>query len=323
MKNVLRVTAGALAAALIPIAASAQQYPVKPVRIVVGFPAGGGTDIVARILGQKLADYLGQQVLVDNRGGASGRIGTDYVAKAAPDGYTLLMAHIAAVSILPSLEAKLPYDPEKDFEPISLVAIAPQLLVVNPSLPVRTVADLVAYAKTKPGQLQFASPGVGTVQHLAGELFKLTTKVDMVHVPYKGTGLSIVDLLAGQVHLDFAAIPPVMVHVKAGKLRPIAVTSNKRYSMLPDIPTVAEGGVKGFEMSTWWGLVAPAGVSPDVIRQLHATTIKALQYPEIKERIATVGAEPVGSTPEQFAAFIRSERAKYAEIITRAQIKSE
>jgi tripartite-type tricarboxylate transporter receptor subunit TctC len=324
MTSVLRVTVAAIATVLTAFPAFAQQYPSKPLRLVVGFPAGGGTDIIARIMAEKLSELLGQPVVVDNRGGASGRIATEYVAKAAPDGYTLLMGHIAALAILPSLEAKLPYDPERDLAPIALAAIAPNLLVVYPGLPVRTVRELVDYARARPGQLHFASPGRGTVQHLAGELFNLVAKVNTVHVPYKGTALSIVDLLVGQqVQLDFAAIPPVMVHVKAGKLRPIAVTSEKRYSLLPEIPTVSESGLAGFAMSTWWGVLAPAALAPETLARLNSLTTKTLQYPLVRERMAKVGAEPAGNAPGEFAAFIRSERAKYAVVVKEARIKPE
>jgi tripartite-type tricarboxylate transporter receptor subunit TctC len=212
--------------------------------MAIGFPPGGGTDIVGRIATQKLSEVLGQQVLPDNRGGASGQIAAEVVAKATPDGYTVMMAHIAAMSILPSL-INLPYDPAKDFAPISLVAIAPNLLVVHPSLPVRNVKDLIALAKARPSQLQFASPGSGTVQHLAGELFKLQARVDMLHIPYKGAGQSIIDLVSGQIHLDFDTIPTVINHVKQGRLRAIAVTSEKRFSLLPEYPSISEAGVPG------------------------------------------------------------------------------
>jgi tripartite-type tricarboxylate transporter receptor subunit TctC len=298
-----------------------QQYPARPIRMIIGFPPGGGTDIVGRIVGQKLSEALGQQILPDNRGGAGGLIGAEQAARAAPDGYTVMMAHIAAISILPSLISKLPYDPQKDFAPISLVAIGPNLLVVHPSLPARSVKELVALAKARPGQLQYASPGAGTVQHLAGELFKLQAKVDMLHVPYKGSGQSIVDLIAGHVHLDFDSVPPVLPHVRSGRLRALAVTSEKRFSILPDIPTVTEGGVPGFDMSTWWGLVAPAAVSKDIIARLQAETVKVLRQPDVKEKIAFAGADTVGNTAEEFAAFIRAERAKYARIVKDANIK--
>jgi len=323
MKIVLRalIAAGLLAACA--TSALGQTYPNRAVRMVMGFPPGGGTDIVGRIVAQKLSEVFGQQVLPDNRGGASGQIAAELVAKAPPDGYTIMMVHIAAISILPSLIPKLPYDAEKDFAPISLVAFGPNLLVVHPSLPVRTVNELIALARSKPGQIHYASPGAGTVQHLAGELFKLQAKVDMLHVPYKGSGQSIVDLVAGQVHLDFDSVPPVINHVKAGRLRALAVTSAKRFSLLPEMPTISESGVPGFDMSTWWGLVAPAGVNKDVVGRLHGETVKLLRQADVKERIANVGAEVVGNTPEEFGAYIRSERAKYAKIVKAANIKLE
>jgi tripartite-type tricarboxylate transporter receptor subunit TctC len=321
MSKLGRVTAAIVAAALIPMAASAQQYPTRAIRMVIGFPPGGGTDIVGRIVAQKLSESLGQQVLPDNRGGASGQIGTEIVAKAAPDGYTLLMAHVAALSILPSLVPKLPFDPAKDFAPVSLAAIAPNLLVVHPSLPVRSVKDLVALARARPGELQFSSVGSGSIQHIAGEMFKLQAKVNMLHVPYKGSGQSIIDLVSGQIHMDFGAIPPVLSHVKSGRLRAIAVTSEKRFSLLPEIPTIAEGGVPGFDMSTWWGLVAPAGVPKEVVTRLHTETAKILRQADVKEKLANVGADPGGNSPEEFAAFIRAERTKYARVVKDAQIK--
>ena len=317
----LRQWVAALACAAAAGGAAAQQYPAKAIRMVIGFPPGGGTDIVGRIVAQKLSESLGQQVLPDNRGGAAGQIGTEIVAKAPADGYTVLMAHIAALSILPSLLPKLPYDPVKDFAPVSLAAIAPNLLVVHPSLPVKTVKDLVALAKARPGQLQFSSVGSGSVQHIAGEMFKLQARVHMLHVPYKGSGQSIIDLVSGQIHMDFGAIPPVLAHVKSGRLRPVAVTSEKRFSLLPEIPTVAEGGLPGFDMSTWWGLVAPSGVGKDVVVKLHAETAKLLRDRDVREKLANVGAEPVGNSPEEFGAFIRAERAKYAKVVKEAQIK--
>jgi len=311
-----------LAAVLTPCgAALGQAYPAKAIRMVVGFPPGGGTDIVGRIIAQKLSDAVGQQVIVDNRGGASGQLAAEIVAKSAPDGYTIMMAHIAAIAILPSLVSKLPYDAQKDFAPISLAAIGPNLLVVHPSVPAHTVKELIALAKAHPGQLQYASPGAGTVQHLAGELFKLQAKVDILHVPYKGSGQSIVDLIAGQVHMDFDAIPPVINYVRQGKLRAIAVTSAKRSQQLPDIPTIEESGVPGFDMSTWWGLVAPAAVGKDVVSKLAGETVNLLKQPDVREKIAFVGADPVGNSPEEFAAFIRSETEKYARIVKAANIK--
>jgi tripartite-type tricarboxylate transporter receptor subunit TctC len=303
--------------------ALAQQYPAKPIRMIIGFPPGGGTDIIGRIVAVRMSEGLKQQILVDNRGGASGQIAADLTAKAPPDGYTVMMAHIAAVSILPSLYPKLPYDPVRDFAPISLVAISPQMVVVHPSLPVKSIKELIALAKARPGQVHYASPGIGTVQHFAGELFKLQAKVDMLHVAYKGAGPSVIDLIAGHVQISFDVIPVVINHVKAGKLRAIAVTSEKRTTLMPDLPTVNEAGMKGFDLSTWWGLVAPAAVNREVVTRLHRETVRALGLPDVKERIAANGADVVGNSPEEFAAFIRNERDKYARIAREANIKLE
>ena len=323
MKILLRVTTLLFASLAVTGPVAAQQYPAKPIRMIIGFPPGGGTDIVGRIVGQRLSETLGQQILPDNRGGASGQIAAELTAKSPPDGYTIMMAHIAAISILPTLIAKLPYDSIRDFAPITLVAIGPNFLVVHPSVPARSVKELVALAKARPGQLHYASPGAGTVQHLAAELFKLQARVDMLHVPYKGSGQSIVDLIAGHVHLNFDSVPPVLPHVRSGRLRALAVTSEKRFSILPDIPTVTESGVPGFDLSTWWGLVAPAAVSKDIIARLQGETVKLLRQPDVKEKIAFAGADTVGNTAEEFAAFIRAERAKYARIVKDAHIKIE
>ena len=303
--------------------ALAQQYPVKPIRMIIGFPPGGGTDIIGRIVAQRMSEGLKQQILVDNRGGASGQIAADLAAKAPPDGYTVMMAHIAAMSILPSLYPKLPYDPVRDFAPISQVGVSPQMVVVHPSLPVKNIKELIALARARPGQIHYASPGIGTVQHLAGELFNLQARVNMVHVAYKGAGPSVIDLIAGHVQLSFDVIPVVVNHVKAGKLRAIAVTSEKRTTLMPDLPTVNEAGLKGFDLSTWWGLVAPAAVNKDVVARLHAETVRALGLADVKERIAANGADVVGSSPAEFAAFIRNERDKYARIARDANIKLE
>jgi tripartite-type tricarboxylate transporter receptor subunit TctC len=321
MKTLLRFTALLFVFASIAGPAAAQQYPAKAVRMIIGFPPGGGTDIIGRIVAQRMSEGLKQQILPDNRGGASGQIGAELAVKSPPDGYTIMMAHIAAMSILPSLYPKLPYDPVRDFAPISLVAISPQLVVAHPSLPVKNIKELIALAKARPGEIHYASVGNGTVQHLAGELFNLQAGVRMVHVPFKGGGPSALNLVAGHVQLSFDVIPVVIGHVKAGKLRPIAVTSEKRTPLMPDVPTVNENGLKGFDLATWWGLVAPAGVGKDVIARLHGETVKALQLADVKERIAANGADVVGNSPEEFASFIRSERAKYARIVKDANIR--
>lgn len=321
MKTILKTIALLLLAAAGP--ALAQQYPAKPIRMIIGFPPGGGTDIIGRIVAQRMSEGMKQQILPDNRGGASGQIAAELAANAPPDGYTVMMAHIAAMSILPSLYPKLPYDPVRDFAPISLVAISPQLVVVHPSLPVKNIKELIALAKARPNEIHYASAGIGTVQHFAGELFNLRAGVKMVHVPFKGGGPSALNLVAGHVQLSFDVIPVVINQVKAGKLRPIAVTAEKRTPLMPDVPTVSEGGLKGIELATWWGLVAPAAVDKEVVTQLHGETVKALQQSDIRRRIADNGADVVGNSPEEFAAFIRNERAKYARIVKEANIKLE
>jgi tripartite-type tricarboxylate transporter receptor subunit TctC len=301
----------------------AQQYPAKPIRMIIGFPPGGGTDIIGRIVAIRLSEVLGQQILPDNRGGASGQIAAELTAKAPPDGYTVMMAHISAMSILPSLYPKLPYDPVKDFAPVTLVGISPNLVTVHPTLPVKNVKELIALAKARPGQIHYESPGLGTVQHLAGELFKLQAKVDLLHVPYKGAGPAIIDLVAGHVQLGFDVIPVAGPQVKAGKLRALGVTSAKRSALFPELPTVTESGVADFDMSTWWGLVAPAAVSKDAIARLHSAAVKVLRQKDTASLIAEQGAEVVGNTPAEFASFIGAERVKYARIVRDAKIKIE
>jgi len=323
MKTLFRITALLVTVLSVAGPALAQPYPAKPIRMIIGFPPGGGTDIIGRIVGARLSEVLGQQILPDNRGGASGQIAAELAAKAPPDGYTVMMAHIAAMSILPSLYPKLPYDTVRDFAPISLVAISPNIVIIHPSLPVKSIKELIALARSRPGQIHFESSGIGTVQHLAGELFKLQTKVNLLHVPYKGAGPAIIDLVAGHVQLGFDVIPVAGPQVKAGKLRALGVTSAKRSTLFPELPTVTESGVADFDMSTWWGLVAPAAVSKDVIARLHGETIKVLRQKDVTERIADQGAEVVGNTPAEFASFIRAERVKYARIVKDANIKIE
>lgn len=299
---------------------AAHTYPTKPIRLVVPVAAGGGTDFTARLLGQKLAEAWGQSVIVDNRPGAAGNIGVEIVAKATPDGYTLVMP-ITSFPINPSLYEKLPFDTVKDFSPVVLAASAPLLLVVNPSLPAKSVRELVALAKSKPGQLNFANSGSGTTGHLAGELFKRMAGVDIVSVAYKGGGPAITALLGGEVEMFFATIPGVVGHVKAGKLRALGVTSAKRVAELPDIPTVAESGLPGFEVIGWFGIFAPAGTPRSVITRLNGELAKILQMPDVRERLAGHGLIPGGGTPEQLGAFLKSEIARWAKLIKEAGIR--
>ncbi len=305
----------ALVTACIASGAFAQAYPNHSIRLVVPFPAGGTTDILARDVAKKLTDTLGQSVVVDNRPGAGGNIGADLVAKAPPDGYTLLMGTVGTHAINPSLYAKMPYDHIKDFVPVVLVAGVPNVLVVNPSVPVNSVADLIKLAKSKPGAINFASSGSGTSIHLSGELFKTMTGVDMTHVPYKGSSPALTDLMGGQVQIMFDNLPSSLALIKSGKLRAVAVTSLKRAPALPDVPTVSESGVPGFEASSWFGILAPAGTPAPIVAKLNAEVNKWLQSPEGKEQLLAQGAEVAGGPPEQFVAHIRAETDKWAKVV--------
>ena len=313
----------ALAVLAIPASGHAQVYPAKPVRMIVAYPPGGGTDIVGRMVAQRLGESLGQSVVVENRGGASGNIGTELAARAAPDGYTILMGNVAPNAINVSLFKNLPFDPVADFVPVSLVASTPNILVVHPSIPARTVKQVIALAKAKPGTLNFASAGVGSSSHLAGELFRILAGADIVHVPYKGAGPAMVDVLSGQVQLYFATMPAAMPHVKSGKLAPVAVTSSRRSQALPDLPTTAEAGVPGYEASTWYGVLSPAHTPAAVIARLHENIVRILAVPETRARLADQGFEPVGSSPEEFGAYIKSEIAKWGKVIGDAGIRPE
>ena len=310
-------------AALAISAAHAEVYPAKPIRMIVAYPPGGGTDIVGRVVAQKLGEALGQAVVVENRGGASGNIGTELAARAAPDGYTILMGNVAPNAINVSLFKNLPFDPVADFAPVTLVASTPNILVVHPSTPARTVKEVIALAKAKPGTLNFASAGVGSSSHLAGELFRILAGADIVHVPYKGAGPAMVDVLSGQVQLYFATMPAAMPHVKSGKLAPVAVTSARRSPALPDIPTIAESGVSGYEASTWYGLLAPARTPGAAVARLHQGVVKILADAAVREKLADQGFEPVGDSPGEFAAYIKSEIAKWGKVIRDAGIRPE
>jgi tripartite-type tricarboxylate transporter receptor subunit TctC len=298
-------------------------YPVKPVRLVVPFVPGGSTDLIARIMAQKLDEVLGQQVVVENRAGASGNIGVDYVAKSAPDGYTLIFGHVGTFGFGPSLYKKLPYDPIKDFAPIALFAMVPNMLVVHPALPAKTVKELIALAKARPGQMNYGSSGNGSASHLATEYFKLLSKTDITAIPYKGTGPLVTDLIAGQTSLTITGVPPLYPFVQSGRLRGIAVGSVKRLALLPDLPTIAEAGVPGYESSTWFGPLAPAKTPREIIVRLNTALLKILQRPDIKTRFAAEGAAGLGSTPEEFGAYIKSEIERWGRVITAAGVQTE
>jgi tripartite-type tricarboxylate transporter receptor subunit TctC len=296
-------------------AAYAQPYPSKPIHFVVPYPAGGPLDTVARLLGQKVSESVHQPVVVENKPGAGGNIGADYVAKAAPDGYTILMGAVATHAINPTLYRNIPYDPVKDFAPVTEVAWTPNVLVVNPSLPVSNVKEFIAYAKAHPGELNFGSGSTGSAGHLAGELFKTMAGVQMVHVPYKGAGPAMQDLIGGQIQLMFDNLASSLGQIRAGKVRALAVTTAKRSTLAPELPTIAESGLPGFDISTWFGIFAPGGTPQPVVQRLHDAFVAALHAPDVQATMKKMGAEPVGNTPEEFAAYIRAEARKYAKVI--------
>jgi tripartite-type tricarboxylate transporter receptor subunit TctC len=284
---------------------------------------GGSTDLIARIMAQKLEELLGQQVIVENRAGAGGNIGVEYVAKSTPDGYTLIFGHIGTFGFGPSLYQKLPYDPVKDFAPITLFAMVPNMLVVHPALPAKTVKELIALAKARPGQMNYGSSGNGSASHLATEYFKLLSGTDITAIPYKGTGPLVTDLIAGQTSLTITGVPPLYPFVQSGRLRGIAVGSVKRLALLPDLPTIAEAGVPGYESSTWFGPLAPAKTPREIIVRLNTELLKILQRPDIKTRFAAEGAEGLGSTPEEFGAYIKSEIERWGRVIKAAGVRPE
>ena len=313
-RRTLHAAAFALCAGL-PVFAAAQDYPTKPVTLVVPFPPGGTTDLVARALGESLAKGLGQPVLVESKPGGGTTIGADYVAKSKNDGYTLLVGAVHH-TIAPSVYKKLPYDFQKDLTPITTVAMVPNVLAVNAAAtPARTVAELVALAKASPGRLSYGSNGNGTAQHLIGTLFQLETGTELLHVPYKGSAPLTTDLLAGQVTMSFDSIPPQIQHIRAGKLRALADATPTRSSLLPDVPTLQEAGLKGFDIETWYGILAPAGTPPAIVARLNAEMLKVIRSPEFVQRMKEAGCEPLGSTPAEMAVRISSETVKFAKIV--------
>lgn len=303
-------------------AAPAQSYPTKPVRVVVPFPPGGGTDIVARTVTPKMAEILGQPFVIENRAGAGGNIGTEAVAKSPADGYTLLVAS-ASTAINTTLVPNLPWAFERDFAPVVLMVVNNHLLAAHPSVPANNVRELLALAKAKPGQVTYASYGSGSSAHLTAELFKLAAGVDLLHVPYKGAAPAVNDLLGGQVNIIFADVAAMLSHLKSGKLKPLGIGSTKRFEGLPEVPTIAESGVPGFEAGGFLGLVAPAGTPPAVIQALNAAAQKSLALPEVRDRLLALASPPVGGTPEQFASHIKGEIEKWARVIRAANIKAE
>ena len=321
--NLSRNLLAALIGALLVPTAWGQGYPDKAIRLVVPYPPGGVTDLLGRLVGPKMAELLGRSVVIDNRGGAGGTIGANAVAKSPPDGYTLLVV-AGGHTLAPNLYAKLPYDIVKDFAPISILVKTIYLLVLHPSIPAKSVKELIALAKAKPGALSYASAGVGNLGHLSAEMFSAMANIKMTHVPYKGDNPAIADLLGGQVDLGFFATSVTASHIKAGKLRALAVTSAQRTPLMPDVPTVAEaGGLKGYDISSWMGVVAPAGTPAEIVNRLNTTMAKIVTPPDFKERFATLGFEPAVNTPEEFSAFIKAEVEKFAKLAKAAGVKPE
>jgi len=304
-------------------AQTAANYPAKPIRFIAPFPPGGSTDLLARLVAQKLSETLGQQVVVENRGGAAGTIGVELAARSAPDGYTIVMGHVGTFGVNPTLYPKLPYDAIRDFAPITVLAFVPNGMAVHPSLPVKTARDFVAMAKARPGQLFYGSGGNGSAAHLAVEYFRLLAKIDIVHVPYKGTGPAIIDLISGQISMMITGMTALMPHIKSGRLKPLGVATAKRLAILPDMPTIAESGVPGYDANQWYGVLAPAATPRDIVMKLHGEIVKILGRPDVRERLAADGAEPVANTPEQFAAHIKSEIARWAPVIKASGAKPE
>jgi tripartite-type tricarboxylate transporter receptor subunit TctC len=312
----LRLLAAAALVALAPLAGlAAEPFPGKQIRFVVPYPPGGPLDTVARLLGQKVSASIKHPVVIDNVPGAGGNIGAGVVARAAPDGYTLLMGAVATHAINPTLYATIPYDAEKDFIAVTQIASTPNVLVVNNDVEAKSVAEFIKLAKSKPGKLNFGSGSTGSAGHLAGELFKTTAGVDMAHIPYKGAAAAMQDLIGGRVDLMFDNLASSLTQVKGGRVRALAVTTARRTPLAPELPTIAESGLPGFDVSTWFGLFVPAGTPRPVVDRLHAEFTKALAAPDVREKMLNLGAEPVGSTPEQFAAYVKAEAAKYAKLV--------
>lgn len=313
----------ACASAMLPQALYAQAYPLKPIRMIVPWPPGGGTDIVARTLAQKMSENMSQQVFIENKPGAAAIIGTDLVAKAAPDGYTVLMGNLGPNAANAALYKQLPYDVVKDFAPVSLVATAPYIMVVHPSVPAKSVQEFIDLAKKSPGKLNFGTGGIGSPPHLATELFAMLAGVRMEHIPYKGGSAHTTALLGGQVQLTLNSPLEVLPHARAGKLRALAITTSERSAIAPELPTLAEAGVPGYEFLVWWGLLAPPKTPADIVARLHAEATKALRSPDVRERMTRLGANVVGGTPQEFAAYIQSEMDKWKKVALEAKLPQQ
>jgi tripartite-type tricarboxylate transporter receptor subunit TctC len=317
----MRIALALLLALCFNLVQGQEAWPTRPLRFILPFPPGGGTDILGRLIAERLSANLGQPVVTENRGGAGGNVGAEAAARSAPDGYTIVLV-APSLAISPTLYSKLNYDPVKDFAPVSLVATVPNVMITQASLPGQ-LQEFIAYAKSKPGGLNFGSGGAGTSNHLAGELFNIVTGAKLVHVPYKGVNLAMQDVLAGNIHLVFIGIPAAAPHIKAGRLRALAVVAAQRSKALPEVPTVAEAGLRDFEVTTWYGVLAPAGTPRPVVARLNSELVKIMHSPELLERLAATGTEPLTSTPEEFAAYIKREIAKWGEVIRKAGVKAD
>ncbi len=322
MKRLARTLAAALLLNPLSVIA-ADAYPSKPLRMVITFPAGGPSDVVVRLISQRLTDQWGYPVIIDNRGGAGGIVGTEIVARATPDGYTFLVGTAGGMTINPALRSDLSYDPFRDFSPVGMLVVNPQILVAHPTLAAKNIRELVALAKQKPGQLNFASAGTGTATHLGLELLKLTAGIDVVHVPYKGGAPAVTDLIGGQVQLLWVSIPSVLPHVKAGRLRALAVSTAKRTTSAPDVPTVTESGYPGFEYSNWNALFAPAGTPQPQLRKINAQVVAALSDPAVAQRLTAQGADPAPGTPEELGKYMRTDHERWKKVIRTANIKPQ
>lgn len=323
VRSLLRVCACCAFAALAANQVAAQDYPSKTIRVIVAFAPGGGTDLLSRVIGQKLQELWGQPVVIENRPGASGRIGTEFVARSNPDGYTLIGTSSGPFVISPSLTRKLTYDVAKDFAPITLAVTYPYLLVSHPSVPAKTVKQLIALASAHPGKFNFAAGGYATPTHLTAELFKMMAKIDALIVGYNGTGAALIGVLTGDCDLIFGNVPSQMAHLRSGKLRAIGITASRRSGLLPDVPTISEAGVAGFEVDSWFGWLAPAGTPSEIVEKLNREIVRIVHSPDMQARLVAEGAEPVGSTPADFVKHMKSETAKWAKVIKAADIKSQ
>jgi tripartite-type tricarboxylate transporter receptor subunit TctC len=318
----VRLIALVLCSIFVGAAGAQEAYPSRPVRFILPFPPGGGTDILGRVIAERLSASLGQPVVTENRGGAGGNVGAEAAAHSAPDGYTIVLV-APSLAISPSLYSKLNYDPVKDLAPIGLVATVPNVMITNPAVEAKNLQEFIALARSRPGAMNYGSGGAGTSNHLAGELFNIVTGAKLVHVPYKGVNLAMQGVLAGEIQLVFIGIPAALPHIKAGKLRPLALVAPQRSPALPEVPTVAEAGLKDFEVTTWYGIMTPAGTPRPIVSRLNAELVKIMHTPEVKERLAGMATDPLTSTPEEFAAYLKQEIAKWGDVVRKANLKAD